>query len=311
MDLSAFAYWLAERRIPFIRDAMLRDWTTFRLGGRCPLLVQAAAPETVAAVVAELAGRRLPHRVIGWGSNLLVADGGLPEVVVRFVDEGAAVVPNGGAIRVGGGMGFDDLAAWSCRVGVAGFVNASGIPGTVGGAICGNAGAFGWQMADCLVAAELIDGGGRRRTASREELGFAYRDSVLKRTGETVLRATFSAESADPAALVAERERILALRAAKHPDVAVTACAGSFFRNIEPTSAAARRQAAGWFLERVGAKTMRVGGAGVFPKHANIPVKIDDSCTAADVMALTGMMAEAVRERFGLELVREVQWLEG
>ena len=107
-------------------------------------------------------------------------------------------------------------------------------------------------------------------------------------------------------ALKAERTRILDVRASKHPNLDIAPCAGSFFRNVEPTSSAGRRQAAGWFLERAGAFDLRVGGASVYEKHANIVVK-EDGCTAQDVLELSQKMENAVHERFGLRLTREVQ----
>jgi UDP-N-acetylmuramate dehydrogenase len=106
--------------------------------------------------------------------------------------------------------------------------------------------------------------------------------------------------------LQARRREIRDLRASKHPDLRVTPTAGSFFKNVEPTSKAERRQAAGWFLEQVGAKGMRAGGASVYEKHANIIVA-EPGCRAADVHALSLRMAEAVRGKFGLELQREVR----
>ena len=96
------------------------------------------------------------------------------------------------------------------------------------------------------------------------------------------------------------------LRRTKHPDWKITPTAGSFFKNIEPTSAAGRRQAAGWFLEQAGAKTMKVGGARVFEKHANIIVA-DRDCSAQDVLDLSRRMAEAVKQKFGLVLTPEVR----
>ena len=105
-----------------------------------------------------------------------------------------------------------------------------------------------------------------------------------------------------------ERERITELRRTKHPDWRTMPCAGSVFRNIEPTSAAERRQAAGWFLEEAGAKNFRVGGARLFEKHANIIIA-DADATARDVFDLTKMMVAAVQEKFGFKLEREVTLL--
>ena len=116
------------------------------------------------------------------------------------------------------------------------------------------------------------------------------------------------APASDPLALLDERQGILDLRRSKHPDWRRIPTAGSFFRNIEPTSAAARRQAAGFFLEQAGAKAMRVGGARVFEKHANILVT-EGECNAQDVRELARRLTAAVREKFGFTLVPEVRLL--
>jgi UDP-N-acetylmuramate dehydrogenase len=112
----------------------------------------------------------------------------------------------------------------------------------------------------------------------------------------------------DAGAMQRERARILELRRTKHPDWRTMPCAGSVFRNVEPTSAAERRQAAGWFLEQAGAGLFQVGGARLFEKHANIIVA-DPGATARDVFELSEKMAAAVRERFGFELEREIRLL--
>jgi UDP-N-acetylmuramate dehydrogenase len=123
-----------------------------------------------------------------------------------------------------------------------------------------------------------------------------------------VLDAVLNLKPCNAEALHKERERILELRRSKHPDWTKTPCAGSVFRNIEPTSAAERRQAAGWFLEQAGAKAFRVGGARLYDKHANIIIAEADA-SAADVFTLSEQMAEAVRDRFGFDLVREIKLL--
>ena len=201
------------------------------------------------------------------------------------------------------------MAGYAVEHGLGGLVNASGIPGTVGGAIVGNAGAFGWQVGDALVSVDLLTRDGGRDTVGPGALGFSYRDSQLKRTRQIVRSAVFRMPGTDPAADRAERQRILDLRASKHPDLSVFSCAGSFFRNIEPTSAADRRQAAGYLLDKAGAKAMKFGGAGVYEKHANIIIKDSDDCSAQDILELSRMMAAAVHERFDIELMREAQLL--
>ena len=282
--------------------------TTFQLGGPCRALITCAEPDALVTAAAILRERGLPYMLIGGGSNLLVSDHGLDCYILRFVSTTPQIRQDGHRLLVTGGSILDHVAKFAAEAGLSGFVNTSGIPGTVGGAIVGNAGAFGWQVGDALEKVRLLAPNGQIREAANADLGFRYRHSDLRDAGEIVLDATFALEAGgSPDELLVERQRILDLRAGKHPHLADDPCAGSFFRNIEPTSAAARRQASGFFLEQVGAKEMRVGGARVFPKHANIIIKGDDSCRAQDVLDLSTQMAAAVKERFDLDLVREVR----
>lgn len=288
--------------------ARLSDLTTFRLGGPCRVCLTCRAPEQVALSVAELSRRGWPFILIGGGSNLLVADAGLDAVVVRYASPIAQIERDGLVLRAAASTELDALAAYGVQQEMAGLEFLSGIPGTVGGAIAGNAGAFGRSVAGPLERVVLMDRAGRPAEAPVADLGFAYRRSRLQESGEIVLSAIFRLKPGERADLAAERERILTLRRERHPDWKVTPTAGSFFRNVEPTSAAGARQAAGWFLEQAGAKTMRMGGARVFEKHANIIVA-DPGCTAQDVAALSRRMAEAVQRMFGIVLQPEVRFL--
>ena len=283
----------------------LSECTTFRLGGPCRSLVTCETPEQLIDAVKASRGKFI---LIGGGSNLLVADAGVAGIVIRYASDDPRIERDGDEVVVAGSTMLDDLAAFAVEQGLDGLICCTGIPGTVGGAIAGNAGAFGEQIGDRLVSVDLLDAGGTRRTAKPEELAFAYRQSRLQDTGDIVVAARLKLKQADRAALSVRRREIQGIRAEKHPDWRTTPTAGSFFKNIEPTSKADRRQAAGWFLEQAGAKELRVGGARVYEKHANIIVA-DAGCKAADVLALSQLMADAVRGKFGFELQREVRLL--
>jgi UDP-N-acetylmuramate dehydrogenase len=299
---------LEEAGIEIVEEALLRDLTTFRLGGPCRACLTCRTPEQAALAVSELHRAGEPRVFIGGGSNLLIADAGLEAVVVRYASSLPQMERDGLVLRVAASTELDALAAYGVQQELAGLEFLSGIPGTVGGAIAGNAGAFARSIAECLTRATLMDGAGRAKDVPATELEFAYRRSRLQESGEIVLRAIFHLQPGARAVLAAEREHILALRRERHPDWKVTPTAGSFFRNVEPTSAAGPRQAAGWFLEQAGAKAMRVGGARVFEKHANIIVA-DPGCMASDVAALSRQMAEAVQQMFGIVLQPEVRLL--
>jgi UDP-N-acetylmuramate dehydrogenase len=281
----------------------LSECTTFRLGGPCKSLATCETPGQLLEAVKQSGGRFM---LIGGGSNLLVADRGVGVPVIRYASDRPQIERQGTEVVVSGSTMLDDLAAFAAEQGLDGLVCCTGIPGTVGGAIAGNAGAFGEQIGDRLVSVDLLDRRGGLRTVKPEELGFAYRRSRLQDTDDIVVAARLGLASADRNALLRRRREIQDIRAMKHPDWRNTPTAGSFFKNIEPTSKADRRQAAGWFLEQAGAKEMRVGGARVYEKHANIIIA-DAGCKASDVLALSQMMAKAVRAKFGFDLQREVR----
>ncbi|NLX25727.1 MAG: UDP-N-acetylmuramate dehydrogenase [Lentisphaerae bacterium] len=292
-----------------VNDALLSQYTTFGLGGRCPALLDCPDAEALCASAQRLVEAGIDFEVIGQGSNLLVSDVGIESVVLRYCAEEHPVVSvDGCCVRVSGNTLLNDLACTAIEHGVGDLSFCCGIPGTVGGAIAGNAGAFGRQIGDVVESVRLMEKDGTIREVAREELEFAYRSSVLKQSGAVLLEALLRLERCNIEAMRSERDEIMALRRSKHPDWRKTPCAGSVFRNIEPTSAAGRRQAAGWFLEQAGAKAFRVGGAHLFDKHANIIVA-DPDATAADVYRLSEMMITAVREKFGFDLTREIKLL--
>lgn len=288
--------------------APLRDYTTFRLGGECRSVMSCDRPESLQAVVQDLVSEHEPYVLIGSGSNLLISDEGYEGVVVRYCGDTPRIEQDSLSLHVDAGTVLDDLAKYAADLGLVGLNCCTGIPGTVGGAIVGNAGAWGKQIGDVLDRVTVMDRAGEVREAAAGSLGFGYRRSDLQRSGELVLSARFRLQEGERETLKQERAEILALRAEKHPNLEMHPCIGSIFRNIEPSSAAGRRQAAGWFLEQAGAKDLQVGGARVYEKHANIIVKGPD-CTAQDVRDLATRMADAVREHFDFQLEREVRFL--
>ncbi|MCX5680957.1 MAG: UDP-N-acetylmuramate dehydrogenase, partial [Candidatus Omnitrophica bacterium] len=276
---------------PAIEKANLAKFTTFQLGGSCPLLVYCETPLQVKNVVQYFFEHDIEKFItIGEGSNVLVSDQGIDEYVIRFYTNHADIQCHENEVNVGAGTKLDDVALFCAQKGLEGFNFASGIPGTVAGAISGNAGAFGHQISETIKNIVILNRDGEEKTLSPEQCLFAYRYSRFKDSTEIIIKATFHLHQGSAAALLKEREEILRTRREKHPDYRKTPCAGSFFKNIESTDPLERRQAAGLFLEQVGAKTMSVGGAGVFDKHANIIIKKTNQCTASDVYALSQKM---------------------
>lgn len=300
---------IAKIPAPAAKDAPLSKFTTFQLGGPCPALIQCATSAQVKKVVEYFDNEGVEnHIIIGEGSNLLVSDSGIAQYVIRFYTEKPWIEIRGDHVFVDGGTRLDDLALFYAQNGLDGLGFASGIPGTVAGAISGNAGAFGRQISDALISVTVLDKEGDEKVLPADECIFSYRYSRFKDSTEVILQALFRFEKGEPKILLKEREEILRERSEKHPDYRKVPCAGSFFKNIDPVAPGEKRQAAGWFLEQAGAKMMSVGGASVFDKHANIIIKKEKQCTAGDVYRLSQKMQKAVLEKFGIDLIPEVRF---
>lgn len=200
-----------------------------------------------------------------------------------------------------------------------GVARLAGIPGTLGGAIFGNAGAFGEQVSDVLVKVRYLDGSGAPATARREACGFAYRTSDFKRgrLRGIIVSAVFALRQEDPSIVAQTVEETRAARKGKHP---VGCSCGSFFKNIEvehlPPEVARNvqewaifgRLPAGRLIQEAGGKGLRVGGAHVSENHGNFLIN-DGTATAADLKELAERLKARVRERFGIELEEEVRFL--
>jgi len=286
----------------------LSELTTFHLGGPAPYVIFCATSQQLKDVVRFLCSSSVPdYVVIGEGSNLLVSDQGIEQIVIRFFSQKPYFHLNGNEVVAEAGSRLDDLAFFCVQNGLSGLGFASGIPGTVGGAVVGNAGAFGQQISQAIKAVEILDSQGQAQTLAVKDCDFAYRQSRFKDSKEILLSAVFKLTNDAVESLHEEREMILAMRKNKHPDHRNVPCAGSFFKNIAALNPGDRRQAAGLFLDQIGGKKMAVGGAGVFEKHANILIKKTKSCTAQDVFTLSQNMEKAVLKKFGIVLEREVR----
>ena len=295
---------LVERGIP------LSSLGSFQLGGPASCVIRAPDVESLGKVRSYLTEAGLPSLLIGEGTNLLFSDWGWEGILVRCADgSGFPEHLEGGRYRVSASMSLENLVDWAISASVSGLEPFAGIPGTVGGAVVGNAGAWGVQIADRLMEVSGWFQNGEPFRLSGDECGFSYRDSMLKHENAWVSEVVLQTSPGDAEALRSEKNRILSERSARHPEWRTTPCIGSFFKNLAPTSAAGRRQAAGWFLEQAGAKAMSVGGAEVFSGHANIPIKAHESCSARDVALLADEMKAAVQQVHGIGLEREVRYL--
>jgi UDP-N-acetylmuramate dehydrogenase len=293
----------------FYDHAPLSDFTTFQLGGKCRALLQCSSEEALLGVMREIQKRRERHVVLGGGSNAIFLDKGIEATIVRYYDENTEIKQYGNYLVVPASCPLDKLALFAAENGLSGLEFANGIPGTLGGAIAGNAGAFGRSISDVINSVRIFTQQCTVREVTTDQMKFGYRKSRLRSKREVALSAFLALQEGNRDELLAERERILKLRREKHPDWHQTPCAGSIFKNIEdPNSTDEKKVAAGYLLDQVGAKDMKEGGAQVFEKHANIIIKASDDCTSEDVTNLALRMHDAVKEKFGISLVPEVQF---
>ncbi|MBF0384814.1 MAG: UDP-N-acetylmuramate dehydrogenase [Candidatus Omnitrophica bacterium] len=295
--------------IAFERSRSLKDFTTLRLGGNCRGVLSCHSEEELIRAIETLNQNKEKFVVIGAGSNILVSDFGFNSFVIRYISAKPEIKKARDCIIVSGSTLLDDLASYACLYSLGGINFASGIPGTVGGAIVGNAGAYGRQMSDILESVTVVDINGKKHDLKKQYLRFGYRHSILKENGAIVLSVKIKLPKEKKSELIKEREYIMMERSLKHPNWRKIPTAGSFFKNIEPTSKAGLRKSAGWFLEQAGCKKLNVNGAKVFAKHANIVLTENKNTTSQDVYDLSLKMFYAVKKMFNIELVREVRLL--
>jgi len=263
-------------------DAPLARHTTFRIGGPAEVLVLVRDRGALRQVITLAWEQGLPYRVLGRGSNVLVSDAGLRGLVVLNRAQETTFLPPprpeaAWLVRAESGALFSDLARQCVSRGLAGLEWAIGIPGTVGGAVVGNAGAWDGDVASSLLGATVLEPGGETRWPV-ERFGYAYRSSLLK-------------------AAVVHRQAVV-LGKARQPSAA--SC-GSVFKNPPGESA-------GRLIEAAGLKGQRAGDAQISAQHANFIVNLGQA-RAADVKALIDLARTTVRDRFGITLELEIELL--
>jgi UDP-N-acetylmuramate dehydrogenase len=272
----------------------LSRFTTLGTGGPARELAQ---PETVAEVE-ELLRRDLPVATIGLGSNLLVADDGVDALVLKLGGELAAVEVDGDVLRAGGGAANAVCLHRARSAGLGGFEFACAIPGTIGGGVWMNGGAYGGDFSQVLVRALVATADGTG-WLSPEELGLSYRHSNL-RHGQVVLQAELRLTPRPPEEIKAAVRELNARRKDAQPTNRRTF--GSVFKNPD------HELSAGRMLEACGLKGHRIGGAQISPKHANF-IENAGGARTEDALALIAEARRRAREEYGVELVHEVQLL--
>ena len=287
-----------------IEGEPLSRHTTFRIGGPADAFFEPAGVDDLAAALAFLRAEAVKRFVIGQGSNLLFSDAGFRGCVVRIGKGLSAVSESGGLVEAGAGAMLNAVVRRTAEKGLSGIESLAGIPGTVGGAVYMNVGAFGQWVSGALESVDYIDeSGGRRRLefSGINFLNIRYRWSVFQEHPEQVITgARFKLEESDPEKLKKYIEGITEKRKKTQPHG--TPSAGSYFKNPpgEP---------AGLLIDKAGLKGLRVGGAEVSAAHANFIVNAGGA-TCADVLALAEEVRRRVADVFGVRLEPEVKIIE-
>ena len=290
------------------QNVPLKNLVTFKLGGPAEYFYEATSTAALTAAIALARHEGMPWFLLGGGSNLVVSDAGIAGLVVHNKStELKHVEHESHQISLSSGLDLEFLVELAHQLGMSGVESFAGIPGTLGGAIYGNAGAYGRSIADILIDAQLLFPDGSIQTVPNSFLQFDYRTSRLKKEPYIVLSARFQLETGNRDEIKAKMDDIIEQRHSKHPPYEV-GCAGSFFRNLPPLPGEDRRRAAGSVLEKIGAKAMSYGGARVFDKHANFIIN-EGKATANDVRHLADMLKQKVLQDFGIELSEEVLYV--
>jgi len=282
------------------RDAPLGGLTWFRVGGPAEVLFRPADAEDLAQFLAALPDD-VPVTVIGVGSNLLVRDGGVPGVVVRLAGPFAAIDVDGTTVSAGAGALDLTVARTALDAGITGLEFLSGVPGTVGGALRMNAGAFGGEMKDVTLAAEAVDRRGKLHTLGLTQLDFGYRHCGVPEDF-VFTRAVLRGHLGDVEAISARMEQIREAREASQPTHVRTG--GSTFAN--PDAKLSGGAKAWELIDKAGCRGLRIGGAQVSEKHCNFLLNTGDA-TAADIEDLGEEVRRRVRETSGIELRWEIR----
>lgn len=300
------------------RDVSLAHWTTLEVGGTAQWFTQVGDLQQLQRAHAWAEEEGLPIFYLGDGSNVLFSDGSLPGLVIRNLIKGRQ--PSGSEVELGGGEKLEHVICWLNDLGLAGMERLYGIPGTLAGALVGNAGAYGQQMSDVVVEVSFWSGN-QVEVLSAPDLDFGYRHSLFKTHRDWFilncrLRLTRSVESLQDVS-----EDILSRRLEKYP--AGLRCPGSFFKNI-PLDEISQESLekvpenfimfdkipAGKLLEAVGANGVRRGDAQFASYHGNLIINLDRA-TSLDILWLAREYAERVWERFSIRLEPEIFILQG
>jgi UDP-N-acetylmuramate dehydrogenase len=279
-------------------DESMAKHTSFRIGGAAEVMAFPKNKEELSQLLKVSALLDTKPAILGAGTNVLAPDAGLPGLTICLKDCMDGMERIGDAvIRVAAGVTMTRAAVFAANLGLSGLEFAHGIPGTVGGGVYMNAGAYGGEIKDVCTAVEVMDMDGNVRFLTGEEMGFSYRHSVLEETGDIVLSADFQLTAAPVEEIKAKMKELMGKRSASQPlDLP---SAGSAFKRPVGGYAAA-------LIDQAGLKGFTVGGAAISTKHAGFAVNVGGA-TAGDVKNLLKQVSDIVFARSGIRLEPEVR----
>lgn len=281
------------------KEEPMKKHTTFRVGGNADYFIVPKTIEEVKNVVALCKETDMPYYILGNGSNLLVSDKGYRGVIIQIYKEMNEICIEGDQIKVQAGALVSKIGSAALEAGLTGFEFASGIPGTIGGAVVMNAGAYGGEMKDVLEEVTALTPEGEAIVLRKEELELGYRTSIIAKKDYIVLEAKLKLEKGEKDAIKGRMDELKLQRTTKQP--LEYPSAGSTFKRPEGYFA-------GKLIQDAGLRGFQVGGAQVSEKHCGFVIN-KDHATAADVWELMCQVRAIVKEKFGVELEPEVKRL--
>lgn len=282
-----------------LREEPMKKHTTFRIGGPAEYFCLPETAEQLAATIAACREAGEDYYILGNGSNVLVSDKGYRGVVIQLFQNQSEIRIEGKRLLVQAGALLVKVSHQAAKAGLTGMEFASGIPGTIGGALAMNAGAYGGEMKDIIVEALVMNQEGEQLRLTREELELGYRTSVIARKGYIVLEAVLELEKGEPEAIEARMQELKEARTSKQP--LEYPSAGSTFKRPEGYFA-------GKLIMDAGLRGYQVGGAQVSEKHCGFVINRGNA-TAEDVMGLIRHVQAEVLRQFGVALEMEVKTL--
>jgi len=297
-------HFLDKVKKPLRQNINLSDYSSFRVGGEADYFFEATSIDELKRAILLVRQYPLPYYLIGGGYNILFDDDGYRGLIIRNKVKGL-IKREKEEVEVLSGVSLRELLQFLTERGLTGLEFLAGIPGTLGGAISSNAGAFNQGIGDFLSGAFLLDREGKEIQVQKDYFEFSYRQSSLREKQAILLKAVFKVQGGDKKRVKESIEENLKIRKSKHPSEE-TACAGSYFKN--PVLPDGKKVSAGLLLDQVGAKDLRIGRAAVYQGHANFIINLDRA-SAKDILSLAQELKERVKDKFSVELEDEVIFL--